>query len=72
VDDDIVTQIGVELSWIEEHGTGALNDLDHAALLVALRDEIERLRYSVAEVDKLRQRISELEDRVSDLEQSHG
>ena len=42
--DDIVAQIGVELSWIEKHGTGALNDLDHAALLVALRDEIERLR----------------------------
>lgn len=47
MDDDIVTQIGVELSWIEEHGTGALNDLDHAALLVALRDEIERLRAEV-------------------------
>jgi ubiquinone biosynthesis protein UbiJ len=35
-------------------------------------NEIERLQDSVAEVDKLRQRISELEDRVSDLEQSHG
>jgi hypothetical protein len=42
--DDIVTQIGVELSWIEKHGTEALNNSDHAALLVALRDEIERLR----------------------------
>lgn len=37
-----------------------------------LEAEIERLRDSVAEVNKLRQRISELEDRVSDLEQSHG
>ena len=47
VSDDIVAQIGVELSWIEKHGTEALNNLDHAALLVALRDEIERLRAEV-------------------------
>jgi hypothetical protein len=47
MDDDIVAQIGIELSWIEQHGTEALNDLDHAALLVALREEIERLRAEV-------------------------
>jgi len=45
--DDIVKQITVELSWIERYGTEALSDLDHAALLVALRDEIERLREEV-------------------------
>ena len=48
VSDDIVAQIGVEISWIEQHGTEALNDLDHAAFLVALRDEIVRLRAEVA------------------------
>ena len=56
--DDIVAQIGIELSWIEQHGTEALNDLDHAALLVALRDEIVRLR----------EQIEELETRVSTLD----
>jgi hypothetical protein len=45
--DDIVTQLKIELSWIEQHGTESLNDLDHAALLVAVRNEIERLRNSL-------------------------
>lgn len=42
--DDILKQLPVELAFIEKHGTGALNDLDHAALLVALGNEIKRLR----------------------------
>jgi cell division protein FtsB len=42
--DDILKQLQFELAFIEKHGTKALNDLDHAALLVALRAEIERLR----------------------------
>jgi hypothetical protein len=50
VADDIIAQIEAELSWIEQYGTEALNDLDHAAFLVALRDEIVRLR---AEVTRL-------------------
>lgn len=46
--DDIIAQIEAELSLIEQHGTEVLNDLDHATLLVALRDEIVRLQAEVA------------------------
>jgi hypothetical protein len=45
--DDIVTRLREELLTIERHGTESLNDLDHAHLLVAAADEIERLRAEV-------------------------
>jgi hypothetical protein len=49
--DDIVTRLREELLTIERHGTESLNDLDHAHLLVAAADEIERLR---AELEAVR------------------
>lgn len=45
--DEIVTRLLAELSFIERHGTESLNDIDHALLLVAAVDEIERLRTRV-------------------------
>ena len=62
--DDIIAQIEAELSLIEQHGTEVLNDLDHAALLVALRDEIERLRenreYLHSVIEMLRAEVARL------------
>ena len=42
--DDIVTRLREEILIIERHGTESLNDLDHAHLIVAAANEIERLR----------------------------